>query len=131
MNKRNVLTSIFLLIFGFAILALQTNKAMAYRDPSTGPLTNPISYFTVSGSVIYKLTRGYVPAANVTVTAKSQSGTTYTTVTGNDGFYSLTVDGGTYLVRPADAFKSIFMPAQRIIEVFSNLTRVNFVGIKS
>jgi len=131
MNKRNALMSIFLFIFGFAILAIQTNKVMAYRDSSSGPLTNPISYFTVTGSVIYKLTRGYIPAANVAVNATSQSGTTYSAVTGNDGYYSMTVNSGTYLVRPSDAFNSIFMPARRIIDVFSNVSRVNFVGIRS
>lgn len=132
MKLKLFLASILVSLLAFVMLSqasLVTAETLT-NSSITGPITTPISYFTISGRVSYKFFRIVKPAENVTVEATStQTSDKFSAQTNKKGQYTITVPAGQYNVRAFDFLGTIFDPALRLVDVTtSSITGINFRG---
>lgn len=123
-------------LFLILILLLGT-QARFIRAAELGvglkPITPPITYFLIKGSVSYRFQRLVRPAPGVTVEASNNKipGYVVRTVTDYAGNYTLSVEPGKYRVRPFDSLGTRFIPPFRLVKVSDqDIEGVSFVGLR-
>lgn len=131
MKSKIILASVMALVL-VAVLSAQIGVVKAQTVVSSA-ITSPITYFTLSGNVTYKLSKFLIiPANGVTITAKN-SQTNQETSAKSDrlGRYSLKVAAGAYIVSAKDSKNTIFSPANKIVQVInSSISGINFQGLR-
>lgn len=126
--KKLVLLASIIAVFGILMVS-QLNVVKASTD-SNSPLTIPVSYFSISGHVVYKLFGQFSPASNITVSAVNLDTNEKTSaLTGQAGRYSFILKNGHYAVSAEDSNKFSFQPAEHLVNLMThNVVDVNFEG---
>ncbi|MBI3486517.1 carboxypeptidase regulatory-like domain-containing protein [Candidatus Daviesbacteria bacterium] len=127
MKKLALLASI---IAVFGILMVSQISVVNASANTNSPLTIPVSYFSISGHVVYKLLGQFSPASNITVSAVNLDTNEKTSdLTGQAGRYSFTLKNGHYAISAEDSTKFSFNPAQHLVNLMThNVVDVNFEG---
>lgn len=132
MKLRILLASVIVAIF-ILLISLQMNVVNAanyQQSPLTGPVTTPVTYFSISGKVNYIFNGIFSNAANVIISAvNKKTKENFVTLTNTNGEYSLMVKPGLYTVRPSDQLRTHFKPGSKVVDAkTSDAIGINFIG---
>lgn len=120
------------LIAGLAVVSLLAQVNLIRKaQAADAPVTAPITYFKLSGKIVYNLFGKFIPAQNVRVTAVNTQDKSITDArTDINGLYNLSLRQAEYIISAHDLFrKTIFAPSYYKFFVTSDLSSINFVGI--
>ena len=121
-----------ILIAVLAVVSLHTQVSMISKaDAQNTPITAPITYFKISGKIVYNLLGRFIPSQNVRVTAvNTQDRSVVEAKTDGNGMYSLVLRQAEYIISAQDLFRqTIFAPAHYKLFVTSDRPNINFVRI--
>lgn len=134
MKARLILASLIITLFGIAMSSqIKSVAAEVSTNPITGPISNPITYFTykLSGNISYRISRWTTPAKGVLVNIKNiNTGNVYSVKTDVKGNYSITLNNGTYNIKPF-AKRVRFIPEYALVNLNKDIQSINFVGYKT
>lgn len=138
MPKKFLLSLVLVVVLSLPIFS-QVSRVSAQEAPITSSITNPITFFNLTGTITYKrlgfffrnVTNRILPADNVKVTVtgffdKSQR---FQTTTDANGNYSINLPTGLYTIKTNGGRTNFFSPPLRVMRVKTNATSTaNFQG---
>ncbi len=137
MLKKIFIVALFFLLSFPVLLQLSSAKALAL--PITSPVTTPVSFFNLTGHVIYhqlgilmNSAQRRFPAANVMITVSNFFGGSQVaaTTTDSNGDYHVNLPAGWYRVSASDGTSAHFVPPFRIVNVKTNSQKhADFQGL--
>lgn len=129
--KKLVFLVLLIAFFGIATIS-QGFQLKTVQASTTSPITSPISYFIISGTVKYFYMNSISkPAANVSILAtNTQNSSSSASLTNSVGNYSIKVPAGSYIVKASDAKQTVFRPSTILVNVLNaNASGINFFGV--
>lgn len=108
--------------------------AKTSKNPVTGPITKPITYFTykIGGIVNHKVLnlKFFQPAASVKIEAlNKKTNEKFVTLTNSQGTFSLTLKEGTYTIKASDDKNTRFTPFSKTVNLNKDKLDLLFVGL--
>lgn len=138
--RQKYITALSLVIAFAVIFSAQLATTASAETKNGNPLTSPVTFFKISGTVTYKFFKffsnngqRFTPADDVTVEARNIfTNNVYATTTDSNGKYTLTVDEkGVYLVSPTGGDTDVYTPALKAVHATKPgaANNVNFTGL--
>ena len=126
MPKKFLTLAIFFLLLVSVYVESTSFSGRAFAAPLTNPATSPVTFFNLSGKVVYRQlgrllnnAKRVVPAEGVVVKIFSFFGGNQvgTATTDSTGMYQLELPTGMYRVEASDTKGTFFTPPLRVINV--------------